>query len=187
MAEDRNIDADMARLVGDTRSADAVRSRIRERSLRDAAEADATLSGILLDLGEAETPVSVRTTFGRTVRGQVTIVATDVVVIGTPAGDSYVRLDAVAWVRRVAPGVPQGGPAGDRPAPRATTFAALVGDLAGERPRVSIAVLGEDTVLSGELRSAGVDVITVRLDGDPPVTASIALAQVSELTVLASG
>jgi len=188
MAEDEDLEADLARLVGDTRTADAVRARIRERNLRVAAGAGATLSGILLDLAEGRTTISARTTFGRTLHGRVTIVASDAVVIETAGGlPTYVRLDAIAWLRRLPGRVPPAAAAGDRPAPRSTTFAALAGELAGERPRVTLAVLGEPAVLSGELVAAGTDVLTVRLDGEPPVTAYVSLAQVSELTVLASG
>ena len=165
-----------------------VRSRIRERNLRDAAGAEATLSGILLDLAEAGTAISARTTFGRTVQGRVAVVAGDAVIIETAAGlPTYIRLGALAWVRRHPGSAPPGAAAGDRPAPRPTSFAALVGELATERPRVALAVTGEPALLSGELRSAGSDVLTIRLDGEPPVVAHVALAQVSELTVLASG
>jgi hypothetical protein len=191
MASDDNLDdldAGLARLVGDTRAADAARSRMRERTLRDAAGADATLAGILLDFAEAEARVAARTVFGRTVHGRVAVVASDAVVIESEAGlPTYLRLDGVAWVRRQPGSAPRADVSGDRPPPRTATFSALVGALAGERPRVALAVLGEAALLSGELRAAGSDVLTLRLDGDPPVTVYVALAQVSEVTVLASG
>jgi hypothetical protein len=78
-------------------------------------------------------------------------------------------------------------PAGNRKAARPITFAAIVADLAGERARVALTVTGEPALVTGELRSAGAEVVTLRLDGDPPATAHLALAQVSDVTVLASG
>jgi hypothetical protein len=181
------LDADLARLVADTRIEDAARARVRERNLRAAAVSDATLVGIVLDLAERAEPVTVRTTSGRTLSGRITLVAQDALALDAGrSGTSYVRFAGIASVRRLDGGrTPE--PSGDRTPPRAATLAALLGDLAPHHPRVALAVTGEPAVVSGELRAAGVDVVTIRLPGDPPVTAYFATAQLSELTVLASG
>jgi hypothetical protein len=187
--EGDDLAGDLVRLLDDARHADATGARIRERSLRTVAGAEATFVGVLLDLAERQEDLSVRTASGRTLRGRVAVVARDAVVLESGAGlRTYLRLAGLAWVRRLpVRGEAAAEPAGDRPAPRNTTFAVLVADLAGDRPRVALGVTGEPTLLTGELRAVGLDLLTVRLDGDPPATAYVPIAQLSELTVLASG
>ena len=201
-------DGDLTRLISSVRADDARGSRRRERSLRAAASAEATMGGVLLDLAEAREELTIRMTSGRLLRGWVDLVALDAVALRTAAGLSLLRLDAITWVRRVPDSrldAPAAGPmrphpatigsthsnttepAGDRPAARPVSFVALLAGLAADRPRVSLAVTGENSLLTGELRSVGVDVVTVRLDGAPPVTGYFFASQVSELTVLASG
>jgi hypothetical protein len=192
VASGEELAADLTLLLGDARHAEATGERIRERSLRAVASAEATLVGILLDLAEHQDELSLRTTSGRTLQGRIVVVARDAVILRSGSGlCTYVRLGGLAWVRRLPSdrqGRPRDGePAGDRPAPRDTTFAALVADLAGDRPRVALGVIGEQTPMTGELRAMGADVLTIRLDGEPPATAYVAAGQLSELTVLASG
>ena len=185
-----DLAADLARLVGDARQLEESRARAHERHLRAAASAEATLAGVVLDLAEQLVPVSVRMTSGRLLHGRVSVVATDVLVLESGAGIStYLQVRHVTWIRPAtdAGGRPSAEPSGRRPPPRATTFTALVAELAAHRPRVSVMMLGEDVPLRGELRASGTDVLTVFLDGDPPVAVFLATAQVSELTVLASG
>ena len=140
----------------------------------------------MLDLAERGEPVTVRTVSGRVLTGRIGVVAQDAVVVELGSGPSFVRLAAVSSVRG-AGGGRVGGVSGDRAGARAATLAALLADLAPDRPRIALAVLGEPGLVRGELHGAGADVLTVVLDGDPPVTVHFATAQVSELTVLASG
>jgi hypothetical protein len=186
-ADSGRLDADLAELVADARADDAARTRVRERNLRAAAVTDATLVGIVLDLAERADPVTIRTTSGRTLSGRITLVARDAIALEAgPSGTTFVRFAAIASVRRLDGGrAPE--PSGDRTPPRAVTLAALLADLAPLHPRVALAVTGEPAVVSGELRAAGVDVVTIRLAGDPAVTAYFATAQLSEVTVFASG
>lgn len=180
VAHDDDLAGDLTRLIADERAIDAARGRMRERSLRSSATADAALTGVLVDLAERGDPVVVATTTGRTARGRITLVARDAVAIGR----TYIRLEAVTWFRRVGAEDVQ-EPSGDRPAPRETTFAALIAGIAAERPRVSLGIAGDPGVLHGELCAAGRDLLTVRLDGAPPVTTYVAVSAVAELTVLA--
>ena len=182
MASD-DLETDFTRLVGEVRAEEAVISRVRERHLRAAASAGATLGGVLLDLAEQDAPVDLRTVAGRTVRGRIVMVATDAIVIEDSEGAvSYVPLRAVSTVRTTGRHAVD-APAGDRAAPRPVTFAVLVAELAGERPQVTISVVGSPDLLTGELRAAGVDVLTVWLDADTPVSALVAYDQIAELTV----
>ena len=177
------LTSDFASLVRQVRDDDAVLARIRERHLRESAAADATLRGVLLDWAERSEPVAVRTSVGRIVRGAIAVVARDAIVVGR----TCVPLRAVAVVRPLEPGRRSPDASGDRAPARQTTFAAIVGDLAAARARVALVVSGEPAVLTGVLRSAGVDVVTVRPDGGLATTAMVAIDQLSEVTVLASG
>jgi len=178
-----DFDAELIRLLGDERAAEVARARARERNLRASALTDATLAGVVLDAAEAGDRVAVRTVFGRALLGHITLVAQDGVVLEGPLGTSYLPFDGIASFRR--PNGPRvAEPAGDRHPPRMATIAALLADLAGERPRVGVAVMGERTLLTGELRAVSADVLTITL-ADGPVY--VAARQVSELTVLASG
>jgi len=178
-----DFNGDLARLLADERAADAARSRARERGLRTSALTDATLVGVLLDAAERGDRLSVRTVFGRVLSGHVTVVAQDGIVLEGSLGTSYLRLDGIASFRH--PGLRSvTEPTGDRRPPRMASLAALFADLAVDRPRVAVAVTGENGLVTGELRAAGADVVTISaIDG--PVY--IAARHVSELTVLASG
>ena len=94
-----DYDGDLVRLLGDERASDAARARSRERDLRLSVLTDATLAGVLLDIAERREPVSVRTAFGRTLRGQVSVVAQDGILLETTVGTSYVRFDGIASFR----------------------------------------------------------------------------------------
>lgn len=177
-----SLASELARLLGDERAADAAKDRVRQRHLRESATADATFLGTALDLAEQGAIVTVSTTTGRRVSGAIALVASDTVVVGS----TYMPLRAVAAIRR-APGTRSGPADGDRDAPRVSSFAALVGELALTRPRVVIAVVGEPDLLAGELRAAGTDVVTLHLDSGPHVIVYVSMASVSALTVLASG
>ena len=181
-----DLDADLSRLVSDSRAEEAAGQRIRERNLRAAAVTDATFSGVVVDLAERGETVVVRTAHGRTLTGRITLVARDAIALESGMGVSYIKLDRISAVRR-APGLRGDEPSGDRCPPRSISLAALLADLAQQRPRVALVLAGEPALAVGELRAVGVDVLTVRLDGEPSVTAYFAAAQLSELTVLASG
>lgn len=183
-----DLGEDLLRLVAETRTEDAIKARVRERNLRTAASIDASLIGVLLDCAERQAALAFRTTAGRTTHGRILIIARDAIAIDPPSGAlTYIRLDALLWARRL-PGAghgPEPDATGDRPAPRDTTFSALVAGLAPNRPTVALAVAGEPALLHGELRGAGADVLTVRLDGDPPLTTYVATNRVAELIVVA--
>src|SRR5438067_13661722 len=106
-----------AELVDRARSEGAAHARSRERWLRQQAEEEAALVGTLVDLAEQAEPVTVRTTSGRRLQGTIAAVAADFVVVrNLGGGDTWVPVDAVAFVR------PQRGrrlaaAAGNRPPP----------------------------------------------------------------------
>jgi hypothetical protein len=178
-----DYDAALARLLGDERAAEEARMRARERDLRAAAFTDATLPGVLLDAAERGDRVAVRTVSGRTLQGHITLVVRDGLVLVGPLGESYLPFAGIASFR--TPHARRAiEPTGDRPPPRNATLTALLAELAPERPRVALAVIGEAALLTGELRAASPDIVTITLAEGPLY---VAARQVSELTVLASG
>jgi hypothetical protein len=141
-------------VVADERS----QARSRERVLRRAAAEGATFAGLLVDVAEQGNVVRVRTRHGRTHVGRVELVGNDFVVVGS----TWVRLDAVAWVRPEL-GSMAASPAGNRGAVDVRLIEALA-RLAVDRVRVAVVTSGGE-VVAGELRDVGADVLTIRLDG----------------------
>jgi hypothetical protein len=87
------------------------------------------------------------------------------------AGIASVRLDAAS-----------GAPTGDRSVHVALELAEALATLAVERPRVLL-VTGAAAGVAGELRAVGLDVATVRLDGDPPSNAYVRIPAIVEVTL----
>ena len=73
--------------------------------------------------------------------------------------------------------------AGGRTAPLSVSLAALLVGLAADRPRVQVSATGDEPV-AGELRSVGLDVLTLRLDGDASLRAHVRIDAVTELLLL---
>lgn len=154
---------ELLRLLDDARAEERGASRRRERFLLQAATEGARMVGTLVDLAETARPVVVRTSPGRILQGVVRLVAADFCVLATgQSGDVWISLSAITTVRPGDGG--RHGPAiGDRPAVDLLLVEAL-GRVVPERPRVSMVLDGGDSV-SGELRSVGEDVASLRLDG----------------------
>ena len=176
--------ADLARWTADTRADDAARSRTRERWLRQQASEDARFTGVALDLSERGVAVAVATTSARTLHGHIVAVARDFLTLRHDRGSStFLALGAVATIRPEA-GHRAGDAASNRTSAVDTALADVVSALAAERQRVRVVVEGGGEALAGELRSASNDVVTLRLDGEPPATVYLQLALVRELTLL---
>ena len=176
----------LAQLAGWTASAradGAVRSRVRERWLGQQAREDARFAGVALDLAERGVGVGVRTTTGTVVHGRIVAVGRDFCALRGDDGTAiFLTLPAIATVRPEAGQLAQDA-ASDRSAPLDTSLAEVLVALAGERPRIRLVVEGGGDALAGELRAAGADVLTMRLDSDPPATVYVRLASVRELTL----
>jgi hypothetical protein len=185
MAGDRD---DLTRLVGEIRATDAARGRSRERWLRQQATEDATLAGVLTDLADEGADVTVRLRSGRPANGRIVRLGKDFFVLQSDPGASVVVIAqrAVTAIRR-RPGDRGPDTTGDRARSQATSLAAYLAAIAPERPRVAASVTGEPGVLVGELRSAGRDVLTLVVDGEPPVTVYLALVSLESLSVSAPG
>lgn len=155
--------------------------------MRRQAEEQATMPGLLLDLAERGSTIVVRTTAGRSHQGRLTAVATDCCVLRSTAGPVVLLpLWAVASVRH-GPGQVGREASTSRDAPLGTTLAGILADLAGDRPRVRLAYDGGTELLAAELRAVGEDVLTVRIEADPPATVYVRVGSLSEVSLLGSG
>ena len=179
--------ADLERWMADAKVDDAARARSREGWLRRQAEEEATLNGALADLAEHTTAVTVTTTSGRHHPGRIVAVGQDFCVLRTSGGTLILIPAAAVSSVRVPPDRQRTEATGSRPAPVDATLHGVLAGLAGDRRRVLVALHGNAEVLSGELRSVGIDVLTLRLDGEPATTVYLRSASVSEVSLFGSG
>jgi hypothetical protein len=95
-------------------------------------------------------------------------------------GELLVAMRAIASVR-TAPAV--GVTAGERVVTTDLRLSDVLGELAAERARVSLVVLDGSDVVSGELRSVGQDVVTLRTDGEAQASAYVPTSAVVEVAL----
>ncbi len=167
----------LTRHLAEQRVDAAASARAREWWLRQAADEEASLAGILVDLAERGEDVVVRTIAGRAHRGRVRAVGEDFVALATGAGDVLVRHDAVTSLR------PEGTPVrgSDRAEALALTLAEALAVVAEDRPHVL--VVGRDgTAAAGELRSMGRDVLVLH-QPEAQGTVYLPVAAVAEVVV----
>ncbi len=176
-----DLSAVLAHFVADASVDEAARSRARERSLRQQAGEDASFTGVLLDLAERGRPIVLSTSTGRRHRGVVRTVATDFCILRTDTGiDQLVPYRALGMIR---PLPQEAETVGDRPATLDIGLTDALGHLCEDRPRLRIGLIGDPDPHVGELRSIGRDVLTLRMDGDPPPTAYLQVALIAELAI----
>jgi hypothetical protein len=72
---------------------------------------------------------------------------------------------------------------GDRPVRTRLRLAEVLAELAAERERALIVPLDGEDAVAGSVRSVGVDVVVVRLDGAEPATAYVPIAAVGEVVL----
>ena len=177
----------LERWAADARIDEAARRRARERWLEQQAREEATLLGILADLAERGTVVSLQLRSGGPRRGRVRLIGADFVALapvgdaGGRSGEVLVALhDVVAVATR--PGEPVS--VGDRSVRSQLTLTEVVIGLAGDRERALLVLTGSDDVVRGTLWSVGQDVVVVRLDGEAiPATMYVALDAISQLAI----
>lgn len=178
---------DLSRWSAESSTSEAATARSRERWLRTRGEEEATLTGVLVDLCERRAPVVLHTSAGRSHAGRPLAVGDDFVVLGRERSTSatVVPLRSVSSARTL-PGDQAPPPTGRREPPSGTSFAALVGAMAGDRRHVRIVLEGGEQIV-GELRAAGADVLTLTTEGSPAATSYVQLGSVTEVSVFGSG
>lgn len=181
MADDgEQLLAEITRFLADQRVQDAVDARTRQRWLRQVASEDGTFSGVLVDLAEQGRTVVVATTAGRHHRGALRAVGTDFCVLAGATGLVLLARRTIASVR-VQPDRLRAMPLGDRDVALGADLATTLAGLAGDGLRVHVVTAGGDT-LSGDLRAANIDAITLRLDGEA-AAAYVPVGAIAELTL----
>jgi hypothetical protein len=180
-------DAALERFVADARSDLAARARGRQRWLGVQAAEETSLVGVVWDLAERAASASVTTTAGRQHHGRVSGAGVDFVCL-RPAGDGLVLLPlhAVAAIRP-EPGAVVAGDRSVDEIPDATDLRSTLAELAADRPRISTVAIGSGDVVTGELRSVGLDVIVVAMGQQSRDVAYLRLSSLAELSVIVSG
>jgi hypothetical protein len=169
----------LERWAADAMVDEAARARTRQRWLRIQAEEESSTLGALLDLAERRRPVALDVGNHR-VRGALVGIGADFLALRSDLGQHVlVRTDAVDVIR-AEPG--DRGVVGDRAVLVEVTLAAVVGPVAADRPEVLVRTRSGQ-VVRGELRSAGTDVVRLRVDGDPPAPVWVPLAAVDVLVI----
>lgn len=169
--------ADLTRFLAEERADAAAASRARERWLRQAADEEARVAGVLLDLAERADTVMVQGVAGRSHRGRVRGVGEDFVALRTDRTDVLIPYDAVVAIR--AEGQPMSGAARAQALDLALCDA--LSAISGDRPRVLV-VSRDGTGLAGSLRAVGRDVVTLRL-ADAAGTVYVPIASIAEVTL----
>ena len=173
---------DLARWAGEARQQEAAATRSRRRWLEQQAAEEATFVAVLLAFGEGRVPVVLGVTSGNPVRGLVAAVGRDFCAVRTvERGTVLVRVEDITDAR-VRPGHSavigtQGGGA-----PTDMALADVLFGMAGERPEVVISLRQGAGLVSGELRTVGVDVANLRTRSDPPATVYVPMGAVSQVS-----
>ena len=175
-----DLDRSLERWAADAVVDEAVRRRTRERWLRLQAEEDASFAGTLVDLAEHGRP-AVLEVAGERLRGRLVGVGADFVAVRTDRRqDALIPFDAIDAVR------PEPGATdvrGDRSPTIDVALHSVLGPIAADHPDVVVRTR-HGTALRGQLRSAGTDVLRLRLDVEPPTPTWIPLTAVAVLVLV---
>lgn len=173
--------ARLERWVAEARVDEAAAQRSRERWLREVAEQEATLAGVLADLAERHTAVAVRTSAGRQHHGTIQVIGADFVALRLASGAEVLLAVRGLGAVRTAPDVEAA--LGDRALATALRLADVLAELAAERERVVLVTTSGDDAIAGELRSVGQDVVVLRTDAERAGTAYVPLAAIGEVAI----
>ena len=170
----------LARWAAEAQVDEAARARSRERWLRQQSAEETTFVSVLADLSDRGRAVLVSTTVGHRHLGTIGALGVDFVALRTDSGSDILIATAIIAAVRSQPR--------DRVALSGRTLslhlhlADAILAMADERPRVTVAT-GDKSTVNGELVSVGLDVITVRVDGDTRANVYIPIAAVGEIAV----
>lgn len=181
LAGGRDLVSRLTEWVAGARADEVAEGRRREGFLRRTAGEGATFAGVLVDLAERGSPVLLTLSGGRQHRGTLLGVGADFVALR--AGDGRQVLVSHAGIVAVRPDDRAAAASGDRRATLPLGLAEALAVLAEDRPRVLVTAIGEQQGLAGELRSCGLDVLVLRLDGAGRPTAYVPMANLVEVSI----
>lgn len=160
-----SFDAELGRLTDDARRAKASDLRRKRSDRAVAASLSATFRGTLIELMETAAPAVFLTRTGGTIRGSVSELGPDVVVItSTGSTRTVLRIGAIDGVRE------QGG-GHDRHSvdlSEGVEFGSLLDAMAEDRARLSVTLASANRVM-GVIERVGMDQLVLRLDGESDV------------------
>jgi len=163
LAGDSDDSSELDRFVAALAADAAATERTRQRWLEQQAAESATLTGLLVELGEVGAPFVISLIGGRRLSVRVTAVGADVVACEQREGQRLlVRCSAIAAVRPSA----RRRHLGDRHHASTVNFEDAIGLAAADRPDAQLLDAAGDPSLSGRLMSASGDLLVVRLDGE---------------------
>jgi hypothetical protein len=174
------LTARLDRWAAEARVDEAARRRSRERWLRQQAEEESSLAGVLVDLAERGAVVTVHARGDRRHGGTIRAVGHDFTVVASAAAETIVALWAVTAVR-TGPG--EAAALGDRAVATTLRLADVLGGLAAERARALLVTGDGGGTVAGTLRSVGHDVVVMRCEGAPPATAYVPLTAITEVVL----
>lgn len=149
---------------------DAVATRRSRRQLEHVESELATFVGTLRNLAERGVGLTVACEDDRRFQGVVLAVATDHVVMATPAGQRvHLLLDAVHAVH-VEPEATAGIPRSSRDAAQDLLLLERMARWLDDRPDVALFLAGRPEPVSGRLVAVGEDVVTISRDHDDQPT-----------------
>ncbi|MDY7102655.1 MAG: hypothetical protein S0880_15855 [Actinomycetota bacterium] len=182
MGEPTFDERDLARARAD----DAIAGRRRERWLLAQADEESTVDGLVASLAADGRACRLELSNGRSAAGVPDVIGPGCVRVRDRSGaTTFVRADAIEAVRTTDTHERLATPDGARTSTPMTLTDVLV-ELAADRPRVRIATAG-GTVLTGELRRAGAEAITLGGDGTERDLIYIRLGSVLEVSLMTSG
>lgn len=181
---DGSKESDFDAWLGTLRTERDIDDRRRTRWLANQALEEATVTGVVADLVQQGQSVVVRLLDGRHHRGLIRVVGEDFCAMRTSTGiDSLITYRAIRSVHS-QPGAEI--VSGDRRVHPATALRHALAELAADGVRVHLSFGETHEIITGELRSVGIDLVTLRLDGNGG-WAYVPLAAVSEVSLVESG
>ncbi|MGI8492017.1 MAG: hypothetical protein ACR2KC_03025 [Acidimicrobiales bacterium] len=174
------IDSGWASWIAQERLSNARESRSKERWLRQQAGEEATLTGLLIDLAERRVDAVLTTKAGRH-SGRLVGVGRDFCVVSAAHGTTLVSTAAVLTV--TSADLAGTVAAGDRPARLPQRMADALADLAAERAPVRLR-MSDGQHLTGALVAAGVDLVSLRVEGATRTIVHVALAAIESCASL---
>lgn len=158
-----SFDKELAAVTDEARRAEAVRRRQQNADRSLAAALSGTFAGTLVELAETRAPVSFRTRTGDSIRGYVTGIGPDVVIIHPPGAGQRIVL------RRLAiEAIVEHGPGHDRTVEQVEDgpeLATILDEVTAQHQRVGLTLSRGNKVMGTVLR-VGIDQVVMRLDGD---------------------
>jgi hypothetical protein len=183
--DEQSLNQAMQQWTSEARLEQARAARQAHRWQNDISADEAKFSGLLQDLSERRSLVSISTEGGRRLTGSIYELGSDFVAISNIGqAPTFIRLHSVIAVE--VDGSPRDlGTPSDRSAAGQRTLDMVISELASEKTPVRFATKNAVELRTAKLTSSGIDVVTLELAGPPVRTLFVATDQLSEIAIAA--